>query len=288
MVAMCFGTGTFVVCDTFMKLTTARLPPFEVLFLRGVFATICCAGLLVILGQWRDFGRGFTWASLLRAGFETASVLCYIVALAGMPIADVIAIEQTAPLILILLAASIWRERIGPLRIVLIIAGFIGALLVAQPNANGFSATALLAFACAIGTALRDITGRSVPAAIPALVVTTATCIIVMAAAGAGMVLTEDIVMPSGRHLLYLAVAGLFVTVGHFGVFMAYRLGTPGAIAPFFYSFAVWAVLSGVVVFHELPNPLALAGIATIVVSGLAIVLLDRRRVLAGVLPIPE
>ena len=41
--AMLFATASFVVCDSFMKLTTAAVPPFEVLFLRGVFATICCA-----------------------------------------------------------------------------------------------------------------------------------------------------------------------------------------------------------------------------------------------------
>jgi threonine/homoserine efflux transporter RhtA len=37
-------------------------------------------------------------------------------------------------------------------------------------------------------------------------------------------------------------------------------------------------VLSGLVVFRELPNPVALIGIAAIVASGLGIVLLDRRR----------
>jgi len=287
-VAMCLATGSFVICDTFMKLTTAALPPFEVLFLRGVFATICCAGLLIALGQGRIAFKGFVWTAVLRAAFETASVLCYIVALAGMPIADVLAIVQTAPLVLILLAASIFRERIGPVRIGLIAMGFVGALLVAQPDAHGVSAVALLAFASAIGTALRDITSRSVPATVPALAVTFAIVIIVMLGSGAGMVMTENIVMPSGRHLLYLFGAGVGVTAGHYGIFLAYRLGRPGVIAPFFYSFVLWAVLSGVIVFGELPNPLALSGIAAIVASGLAIVLMDRRKAPLEVAPVPE
>ncbi len=62
---------------------------------------------------------------------------------------------------------------------------------------------------------------------------------------------------------------------------MAYRLGAPGVIAPFFYSFAIWAVVAGMVIFHELPNPLALLGITAIIASGLAIVLLDRRLIQA-------
>ena len=46
--AMLAGTGSFVVCDSFMKLTTEALPPFEVLFLRGVAASLACAVLVAI------------------------------------------------------------------------------------------------------------------------------------------------------------------------------------------------------------------------------------------------
>jgi drug/metabolite transporter (DMT)-like permease len=286
--AMLFATASYVVCDTFMKLVTAALPPFEVLFVRGIFAVLSCAGLVLVLGQWRSVRRGFGTASLARAGFETASVLCYIVALATMAIADVIANVQAAPLLFILLIATIGRERIGAGRIALIAAGFVGALLVAQPVARGFSVAALLAFASAFGLALRDVAGRAVASEIPALVATLATNIVVLVASGIGMLLTEELVMPNAQHTLYLLASGFFVTLGHFGVFMAYRLGAPAAIAPFFYSFAVWAVLSGLIVFHELPNPLALVGIAAIVASGLGIILIDRRKTRALAPALPE
>jgi drug/metabolite transporter (DMT)-like permease len=277
--AMLFATASYVVCDIFMKLVMKDgVPPFEVLFVRGIFAVATCAGLVVLLGQWRGVARGFSRASLLRAGFETTSVLFYIVALSSMPIADAIAIIQTAPLLFILLVATIGRERIGVVRIGLIAAGFVGALLVAQPDASGFEPAALLAFAAAFALAWRDIAGRAVSTAIPALVATLATNIVVFVASGIGMVLTEEAVMPTGRHALYLLASGFFVTLGHYGVFIAYRLGAPGAIAPFFYSFAIWAVLAGFFVFDALPNALALVGIAAIVASGLGIILLDRHK----------
>jgi drug/metabolite transporter (DMT)-like permease len=276
--AMLFATASYVVCDTFMKVTTTALPPFEILFVRGIFAVAWCAGLVVVLGQWRGVARGFSAASLARAGFETAGVMFYIVALSMMQIADVVAIEQIAPLIFVLIIATIGREKIGKARFALIAVGFVGALLVAQPDASGFSTASLLAFASALFLALRDVAGRKVSSEIPALVATLATNIVVLASAGIGMLITEDVVMPSGTHLLYLVASGFFVTLGHFGVFRADRLGAPGVIAPFFYSFAVWAMLSGLVVFGELPNPLALVGIAAIVASGLGIILVDRRK----------
>ena len=276
--AMLAATASFVVCDSFMKLVTEDLPPFEVLFLRGIAASLACAIPLVLLEDWRAVSGVFERRAMLRAAAETLSVLCYVVALARLPIADVVAILQTAPLILILAAAVLLRERIGTVRLVLMLAGFTGALLVAQPGSAGISPAALLAFASALLIAARDLVGRGVPARIPVMVVTFATNLLVMIAAAAMSVSFETWVAPTGRHLSFLGFAGLFVTLGHVGILLAYRLSRTAAVAPFFYSFALWGVLSGLFVWQHLPNALALTGIALIVGSGVTIVALDQRR----------
>ncbi len=275
--AMLFSTGSFVVADSFLKLALAALPPFEALFLRGVAATIGCLGLLLALGQGRTIRSSFQRHVLLRGLLETAATLCYVVALSRMLLADVIAIVQTAPLLLIVLIALFGRERIGSTRMALAVLGFAGALAVAQPGGDGPAEGFLLAFACAAGVAIRDLVGRRVPAETPVLAVIVSTVVVVMAGAGVAMALVETPVRPSPADALNLVAAGLFVSLGHFGLFMAYRLGAPAVVAPFFYSFALWAVLAGLVVFGELPNPMALAGIAIIVASGLGLILLDRR-----------
>ena len=69
--------------------------------------------------------------------------------------------------------------------------------------------------------------------------------------------------MPGTHHLLLLAGAGLFLIFGHFFIFMAYRVGPTGVVAPFYYCFTVWAVISGLVVFGQFPNMLAIGGIAS-------------------------
>jgi drug/metabolite transporter (DMT)-like permease len=55
-------------------------------------------------------------------------------------------------------------------------------------------------------------------------------------------------------------------------------VGATGTVAPFYYCFSVWAVISGLAVFGQFPNALALGGIALVITSGLAIVALDGRR----------
>ena len=132
--AMLAATAFFVVGDSFMKLVTEDLPPFEVLFLRSIAASLACAVLVALRGDRRGISGVLDLRALLRAAGETLCTLCYIVALARMPIADVIAILQTGPLILILGAAFLLRERIGPARVALALVGFAGALMVAQPS----------------------------------------------------------------------------------------------------------------------------------------------------------
>jgi drug/metabolite transporter (DMT)-like permease len=273
--AMLAATASFVVCDSFMKLVMEDLPPFEVLFLRGIAASLCCAALVVLLGDWRFVSGALNPRALLRAAAETFSVLCYVFALARLPIADVIAILQTAPLVVILGAAVLLRERIGSVRLALVLVGFLGAMLVAQPGPSGISPAALLAFTSAILVAARDLVGRGVPVRVPVMVVTFATNLMVMAAGLIMSIGIEGWVVPTGRHFTYLGFAGLFVTLGHVGILLAFRLGRTAAVAPFFYSFALWGVLSGLFVWHALPNTMALAGIALIAGSGVAIVALN-------------
>jgi drug/metabolite transporter (DMT)-like permease len=109
-------------------------------------------------------------------------------------------------------------------------------------------------------------------------VVILATMLMMIVAAGVMSLGLETWVAPTGRHLAFLGVAGLCVAFGHFGLLLAYWLGRTSTVAPFFYSFALWGVVSGLIVWGELPNALAFAGIALIAGSGIAIVVLDQRR----------
>jgi drug/metabolite transporter (DMT)-like permease len=277
-VAMTAATAAFVAGDSFMKIVIEDLPPFEVLLLRGIAASFACAILVGVRSEWGAIAGLLNLRTLLRAAGETLATLCYVVALARMPIADVVAIMQTAPLILILGAAIFLRERIGPARLALALVGFAGTLMVVQPKTNGVSSAALLVFAAALLAAARDLVGRGVPSRIPVTVVIFATLQMVTVAGGAMSLGFETWVAPTGRHLTFLGLAGLFLALGHSGLLLAYRLGRTASVAPFFYCLALWGVISGLVVWGELPNALALTGIAVIAGSGVAIVVLDQRR----------
>ncbi|MFA6032227.1 MAG: DMT family transporter, partial [Myxococcota bacterium] len=126
--------------------------------------------------------------------------------------------------------------------------------------------------------AARDLAGRRVAAEVPGMIVAISAVVVVLIGAGAAHLVSERWVMPEAHHLLLMAGAGFFLIFGHFFIFMAYRVGPTSAVAPFYYCFTVWAVISGLLVFGQFPNALAVCGILLVVGSGLTIVSLDQRR----------
>ncbi len=276
-VFMVLAGGTFVANDSFMKLVLAETPPMQVLLMRGMAATLWCLPLVFLLG----FGRGIhrvvnPWV-LLRAAFEILAVTSFILALKHMPIGDITAIFQISPLFVVIGVSLIWGEKIGPVRMALIALGLTGALLVAQPGSASASPYAVFGFLTAVGSALRDLVGRKVPHDIPGIVVALTTIIAVMVAAGLSTLSFETWVPPSNASILKMLAAGLFLVGGHTFVFLAFRLAKAAAVAPFYYTFTLWAMLSGLLVFGDIPNWLSIIGIVFILGSGLASVALDQR-----------
>ncbi|MER9948716.1 DMT family transporter [Mesorhizobium sp. M0047] len=275
---MIVSTGSYLVNDTMMKLATSGLPSYEVLFLRGTAATLWGFPLLFALGYGKQIPLIFDGRVLRRNLLEMAAILCYVVALANMQIADSTALGQITPLLMLVGSSILFGERIGGQRMALIGLGFIGALMVAQPTMQGISVYALLALGNAALAAARDLAGRRVSAEVPGMIVAISAVVVVLIGAGAAHLVSERWVMPGMHHLLLMAGAGFFLIFGHFFIFMAYRVGPTSAVAPFYYCFTVWAVISGLLVFGQFPNALAVCGILLVVGSGLTIVSLDQRK----------
>ena len=278
--AMVLAGITFVSCDSFLKLlVTNDVPPLQALVLRGISATLWCLGLLAVMGQLKDLPKAFGFWTLMRALAEVVAVTAFIIALAKVPLADITAIYQAAPLIVLAGASLFWGEHVGFIRWLLIGLGLAGALVVAQPGASGSSPFALLGLITALASAVRDLLSRKAPADAPGLVVTFAVIVCVLAASLVNTLLFENWQPVTGELAFYALGSGFFVTVAHFFVFMSFRLATARAVAPFYYTFTLIAALFGAIFFNEWPNVTALAGIAMIIACGLGVLLFEKRDV---------
>jgi drug/metabolite transporter (DMT)-like permease len=274
---MLAGAGTFVLNDSLMKLALADLPPYEVLTLRGISGTFCALILMAKMSDLPKLPSALNRWVVLRGLLEVGAILTYILALAHAPIGDVTAIFQITPLLVILGMVFLHREDTQILRLVLVAFGFVGALLVAQPGSGATSPYLMFAFCTALFAALRDLAGRRVSSTIPALLATFITILMVMGSAALVGLSFETWKTPSFFHISTMAAAGLFMMLGHMFTFLAYRNASAQAVAPFYYAFMIWAVVMGYLIFHDIPNLFAMAGMLLILASGLGIVYIERR-----------
>ena len=246
--------------------------------LRAAAAAVVCLILIILLDQ--EAGLRFLanpWA-LARGLCEVRANVGFTFGILHCPLADVTAIAQIAPLMLLVGAALIYGERLGPSRLVLIVLGIAGAMLVAQPGATAASPYAFYGFLVAVCAAARDLISRKVPAEIPTLVVALSVLVSVAIAGAIGMVVTQAIVVPDLRDTSLLLLAGVLMVGGHVSIFYAFKYAPARTLAPFLYALTIWAVVLGYVFFGEVPNALAIAGMTLIALAGVMVVYVDGRR----------
>ena len=216
-------------------------------------------------------------AVVARGVLEAAAGIFYLVALAYTPFAIASAINLSTPLFLALLAVLLLRETVGWRRWSAISVGFVGVLMVIQPRPGDVNAWTLLILAASLAGALRDILARWVPANVPTLVVSLSSAVTV-AVSGCLWIAIDGWHAFGLTALGYVIGSSLLLACGYQFLMMALRTGTElSVLGAFRYSSVLWAIAIGFSVWGDVPNPLAMAGIAVIVASGLYI--LHRERV---------
>ena len=256
--------GCLVLCALAFSLMTVcvkhlggALPVAEIVFVRSLISIAITLAMLrrAQVSPWGQ-QRGLL---LVRGLLGTTALLFFFEALARLPLAAATLLQYTYPT---LTAISAWlllgepvRRRIG----FAVLLGWLGVMLVVQPDWIGSSVAGLPAMAVVIGlggallTALAYVSVRQLSAREHPLV-------IVFYFPLVGMVLTLPLVLlepvlPTARELLLLLGVGLFTQLGQIGITKG-LLGMPAARATAMsYGQVPLAALWGWLVFREPLDP---------------------------------
>lgn len=265
---MCAAMALFVTNDALLKLATTTLPPGQIMTVRGVFASMLALGLVLALRESTGL-RGLRQPMVLaRAGLEALVAFLYITSLAFLPLANITAILQATPIIMTLIVVAFGLERVGWRRWSAIAVGFCGVLLVVKPDPGSIDVYAIIALCSAAGVAVRDLITRRIGGHVPSSVVTLSTTTTV-GLSGALIGLTETWQPLHGPQIALLAAAAVLVTAGNLCIIVAFRRGDVAVVSPFRYTIVVMSIGLGYLLFGELPDLLAAAGIVLIAGSGL-------------------
>jgi drug/metabolite transporter (DMT)-like permease len=266
----------FIFNDALIKLAAETMPPLQAIGLRGVFATMWCGLALLVRGEWRQVHRIGHPVVALRGLLEAVAAISYLVALAYIPFAVATAVNLSTPLFLAALAVLLLKETVGWRRWSAIAVGFAGVLMVIQPRPSDLDLWTWLVVFSSLAGALRDVIARWVPPAVPTLVVSMSSAVTL---AVVGVVwATLDGWQPMTHYGIALVLgSSLLLACGYQFLMIALRSGAAFAvIGAFRYASVLWAIAIGYVLWGDVPNLLAVAGIAVIVGAGLYILHRER------------
>lgn len=246
-----------------------------------VFRTLFALPLLLFAA--RVSGQAIRPVNLPRLAGRSIAVsvglLIYFASLGALPVSQAGAGLFSAPLWVVILSVMVFRQRIGAIGAFAVVIGFAGALMLLQPDLSNLTMLSLMPLAAGLFYGFGMMLTRHWCSQESAVALAVG---IFLSIGGAGLIMlfvvtlwpgdsfiTAPWTMPSARFLwltLFQAVgAVLAVTL----IAQAYRICNPAVIAVFEYSFLIFASLWAFLLWGTPTNALALAGIATILASGI-------------------
>lgn len=227
----------------------------------------------------------------LRTGLHMAGIGLMFTALRFLPLADAVAIAFVMPFIMLLLGHFVLGEAVGPHRMVACAFGFLGTLLVMQPSFAEVGWPALLPVGVAVCFALFMLVTRQLAQEVSPLRLQALSGIMASIVLGAALLFWGDALglrtfWPDRESLLLMGMLGLVGTLAHLAMTWALRLAPSATLAPMQYLEIPIATLLGWLMFRDLPNGIAVLGIAVTVATGLYVIWRERRTAQAPT-PVP-
>src|SRR5215467_753061 len=270
---MLLGVFMFSFGDALGKYLVGTYAVGQLLLLRA------CAALLVLSPLiWRNRQQFVQMErprlQLIRIVFSTLEVAAFFLATVYLPLADVTTYYLACPIFVTALSALVLGERVGWRRWSAILIGFGGVLIALRPSAQTVSWPAMIALGGSLSFSLLMLITRSLRAT-PDIVMAT-TQFVGTFVLGA-LMSRFGWVTPGAGSLALFAAAGCISVTALFCVNRSLKLAPASVVVPYQYSMIIWAVMFGIAVFGDVPQPATIAGAAIIIAAGLYIFLRERK-----------
>ena len=249
----------------------------EIVFYRQAIAILPVLALVIPSTGLASLKTQRPWLHASRTAVGTTGMILNFLTISLLPLAETQALWFATPLFATILSALILRETVGIHRWSAVAFGFVGVIIVMQPQSGhlpilgattGLTAALLTAFVTIL---LRQL-GRTEPA------LTTVFWFFTMSA------IPLALVMPwfaqSHAPIVWLLLIGMGVVggLGQVALTMSLQYAPVSTVAPVDYASLIWSTLFGFWLFAEVPTAWTWLGASLIVASGLYIVWRERKR----------
>lgn len=232
------------------------LDTFEIMTYRSLIGLCIVAAILSFQRSWSVIGRERLGDHILRNMAHFAGQNLWLFAITAAPLAQVFALEFTSPLWVILLAPFLLGERFTFKKLGVVLCGFIGILIVAQPGTTPISSGTIMAATAAICFALTGIFTKQLTRR------QSVTCILFYLTAMQlvfGVICAGydgDIALPTAEGMPWIIVIGLGGLTAHFCITTAMTLAPATVVLPVDFARLPVIAIIGMVLYDE---PLSLS-----------------------------
>lgn len=264
----------FAMMSAFVKLA-GDLPSFQKTFFRNIVSLIV-AFVLIINHKGSFFGKKDNQKLLiLRSIFGTLGILFNYYSIDRLVLSDANMLNKLSPFFVIVFSAIFLKEKIKPNQILALATAFIGALFIIRPS---FSFEIIPALVGTLGgisaavayTCVRALGGREKPDTI------------VFYFSLFSSIVTFPLMIFSYKsmsllQLTYLILAGIFASIGQFGITFAYKFAPGKEISIFDYTNIIFSAIISLFLFGVLPDYLSVIGYLIIFAASLYMFLNNKR-----------
>lgn len=251
MAFMALSTFCLIVMGSIARAISTDLPALEVAFFRSLFGFAVFAPFFVRSG-WGPLRTEHFGLHALRGVLQSVALLTAFVGLSLIPLAKYVALDFSAPLFATLLAVIVLGEKLIARRVLALVVGFTGTLVVVRPGfiALDTGTICMLVAAATWGIALVVIkiltrTDSSITVTVYSTVFTTPIAFV------AALFVWQ---WPTWEQLGLLLVVGALGSFAHVCLTEAFKGGDVTAVMPFEFLKLVWASILGYLLFGEIAD----------------------------------
>ena len=254
---MLITTVLFVCVTGIVRHLGSDIPAVEVAFLRySIGLVMVLPAFLPLLRQPPSAGQMKIYAG--RGLLHGIAVILWFYAMARVPIAEVTALGYTSPIFVTIGAAFFFGEKLHLRRIMAVVAGFIGAMVILRPGFQEISSGQLAQLVAAPLFAASFLLAKGLTrTASPILIVGMLSLFCTLTLLPGAILQWRD---PTLEEVAWLALTAAFATAGHYTLTRSIEAAPLTVTQPVGFLQLVWAALLGTLVFGEALDPYVFIG----------------------------
>lgn len=262
---MLIGMALFSILNGVVKAQAQHFPINQIVFFRNAGGVLPLLLILLWSGRLRDMRTRHPLRHLLLATSMTGGIFFSFTAFHLMPLADVMAIGFTQPILVTVASALLLKERIPPAGWIAVFGGLAGVQLMVQPSGAGFNVGAIAAVFGTLCSAASMMLQRSLASREDPLVITA--WYMGLSSLALAPTLAFSWAAPSMLGLAGLVAMGVASGLCQWLTVQALYHASAASVAPINYTNMLWAIIIGYLWFGDVPTPQVLAGSAVVIAA---------------------